>query len=75
MRASFSARERRLIRASSRLASTALGSWITAASSIGARERVYFAPLPARWAASRRGTSVVQPQYSVRRGPHHSRYT
>jgi predicted transcriptional regulator len=62
MRSSFSARESRLIRASSRLASAALGIAITAASSIGVRERVYFAPLPARWAASRRGTSVVQPQ-------------
>jgi hypothetical protein len=62
MSASFSARESRLIRASSRLASAALGIAITAASSIGGRERVYFAPFPARWAASRRGTSVVQPQ-------------
>jgi hypothetical protein len=62
MSASFSARERRLIRASSRLASAAPGIAITAASSIGGLERVYFAPLPARWAASRRGTSVVQPQ-------------
>jgi hypothetical protein len=73
MSAIFSARVRRLIRASSRIASAALGSSITAASSIGVRERVYFAPVPARWAASRRVTSVVQPQYSARRGPHHSR--
>jgi hypothetical protein len=62
MSASFSARERRLIRASSRRASAAPGSAITAASSSGCRDRVYFAPVPARWAASRRGTSVVQPQ-------------
>jgi hypothetical protein len=51
-----------LIRASSRRASAALGIAITAASSIGVRDRVYFAPLPAWCAASRRGTSVVQPQ-------------
>jgi hypothetical protein len=62
MSASFSARESRLIRASSRRASPALGIAITAARSIGGQERVYFAPLPARCAASRRGTSVVQPQ-------------
>ena len=47
MRASFSARESRLIRASSRRAAAALGIGITAASSTGGRERVYFAPLPA----------------------------
>jgi hypothetical protein len=62
MSASFSARDSRLIRASSRRASPALDSAITAASSIGVRDRVYFAPLPAWCAASRRGTSVVQPQ-------------
>jgi predicted transcriptional regulator len=62
MSASFSTRDSRLIRASSRRASAALGIAITAASSIGVRDRVYFAPLPARCVASRRGTSVVQPQ-------------
>ena len=62
MSASFSARDSRLIRASSRRASPPLDIAITAASSIGVRDRVYFAPLPAWCAASRRGTSVVHPQ-------------
>ena len=50
------------MRASSRSASERSATGSAAASSTGRRLRVYRLAVPARCAASRRSTSVVQPQ-------------
>jgi len=60
-RASFCARGRRLMRASSRMAAERSGCGSVSTTSTGRRERVYREAVPAAWAAKRLGRSFVQP--------------